>query len=188
MKFSCHVVASLLLLGIMAGGASTGPILWSLSPITLNGCCIPPLNEQHAVVSGTFLFDALTNTYSDWKSNISGYTPPVEHLNAVLTPATSSIRVGGPTFLDLAYTGDIGGLVLTFGYLTTGGVIEVPITDLGGTVPALVSNYSRLVSFSASSLPTSVSSVPEPAAGALVLVAAAVLCLWRPGRHRSATK
>ena len=187
MKLSSYVMAPLLLLGITAHSASAGPLLWSLSPLTLQGCCIPPLNEQHGVLSGTFLFDWQTQTFSNWSFDISGYTSPVEHLNAVLTPATSSVMVQNGSFLHLTYAGDIGDLVLTFGYLTTFGVVEVPLTSFGGNVPVIASNSSRLVSFFASSFGgnvASLSNVPEPAAGALVLIAGAVLCLWKPGRFR----
>jgi hypothetical protein len=181
MKISCHVVASVPLFGITANSASGGPIQWSLSPVNLQGCCIPPLNQQQGLASGTFSFDWDTQTYTDWSLHISGYTSPLEHLNAVLTPATSSVSVGGSTFLDLTYAGNVGDLVLEFGYLTTFGVIDVPLTSFGGTVPVLVTNSSRLVSFSAFASDGSASSVPEPAAGVLVLVSAAILCLWKPG-------
>ena len=183
MKLSCYVMGPLLVLGITAHSASAGPLLWSLSPLTLDGCCIPPLNEQHGLLSGTFLFDWQTQTFSNWNFDISGYTLPVEHLNALLTPATSSVMVQNGSFLHLTYAGDVGDLVLTFGYLT----VEVPLTSFGGTVPVIATNSSRLVSFFASSFAgsvASVSNVPEPAAGALVLIAGAVLCLWKPGRFR----
>jgi hypothetical protein len=184
MKASCHLVASFLLSGITASSAIGGPILWSLAPVNLQGCCIPPLNQQQGLVSGAFFFDSDTQTYTNWSFNVSGYTSPLEHLNAALTPSTSSVSVGGSTFLDLTYAGSVGDLVLEFGYLTTFGVIDVPLTSFGGTVPVLVTNSSRLVSFSAFASGGSASSVPEPAAGVLVLAAAALLCVLEPGQFR----
>jgi hypothetical protein len=186
MKLSSHA-AGLLLLSIAAGGVNAAPILWSLPPVALQGCCIPPLNEQKAEVSGTFVFDWQTLTYSGWEFTISGYTAPVAPLNGTLTPATSTILTSSPAFLHLVYASNQADLVLTFAFVTFGGLIEVPLPPFGGEAPVLVSNSARFVSFSAFSS-GAVSSVPEPVAGVLVLVGGAILCMSKPGWFRRGTR
>jgi hypothetical protein len=166
---------TLCLLAVTAAAANAAPIRYSLLPAVLHGCCIPPAGDQLADISGSFQFDPSTGTYPGWHFDISGYTSPVEHLNGVLTPATSTLVGSGSTFLQLSYGPNLGHLLLTFG---------VSLISFRGDVPVTVVNASRLVSFSASSSTEASPSVPEPVAGALVLVGAIVLCLWKPGRFR----
>lgn len=182
MKPTVHPLI-LLLFSLGAGVAKAGPIVWSISPVTLQGCCISPLNLQSAVLSGTFVFDSQTLTYTDWNFNISAYTDPVAAMNGTLTPATSSLILGGPTFLHLLHASQQADLVLSFGFTTFGGFVETPLPPLGGTVPLAVSDSSRFVSFFANAVSTA-SSVPEPTAGFLVLVGAAILCIRKPVRFR----
>ena len=153
------------------------------SPGHSAGLLRSPLNEQTAIVSGTFLFDSQTQTYLDWNFNVSGYTGPVAPLNGMFTPGTSNIVIGGPTFLHLMSPSNQADLVLTFGFFTIGGIVEVPLTDLGGDVPVLISNSPRFLSFFAGANSV-VSSVPEPAAGVLMVMGAAILCLSKPGLFR----
>lgn len=169
-------------LAATASVATGEPILWSLPSTALQGCCIPPLNQQTATVSGTFLFDWQTLSYLDWSFDIAGYTSPLTPLNGTLDPATSQVVVGGPTFLHLEYASGQADLVLTFAFVTIGGLVEVPLPPPGGTAPVLVSNSARFVSFFSTAQPGVVSSVPEPVAGVLVLAGAVCLCLWKKVR------
>ena len=168
----------LFVVGVAAQIGIAAPITWSLPPVDLQSCCVAPPNSQQGLLSGSFIFDPQTMIYSDWEFAISGFSSPVAALNATLTPATSSIVIGAPDFLHITYLGQQADLVMMFGFFTMGGVIPVPLSSFGGTVPVLISNSARFESFSANGS-GHVSAVPEPMGGILVVAGAALLCFSR---------
>jgi hypothetical protein len=126
------------------------------------------------------LFDPKTETYLDWKFDISGYTGHVEPLNGMVTPANSSLQfsgAGNSRELVLTYVSDEVFLGLSF---------AVPLTSSGIDVPVIIAtnaDAAHFNSFDADGRGT-VSSVPEPVAGVVVLAVATILCISKRLRPR----
>jgi hypothetical protein len=77
---------------LVFGGQAT-PVTWTLLPLHFSGPTNRP-GSSPGTVSGTFTYDADTNTYSNWNFVFSGFSA---YQTFTLTPATSSVQVWLPT-------------------------------------------------------------------------------------------
>ena len=104
--------------GLCAGGASAVPVMWTLQGVTFS---------DGGTASGSFVYDADTNTYSSINVSTTAGT-------VVTTPATYQ-------FLDPGFpsaSGELAAFVTATGDLTGVRVVALvstaPMTDAGGTV------------------------------------------------------
>jgi hypothetical protein len=76
---------------MLAVGVQAAPVKWTLQPLHFTGPTNNPGGAQSTgIVSGTFTYDADTNTYSNWNFAFSGFSP---YQTFTLTPATSFVQV-----------------------------------------------------------------------------------------------
>lgn len=162
---------------LMLGGvARADPIFWYLSTTLTN--TNPSIAGTGSGV-GSFVYDADTNTYSDWNIVLSGFPPnPGPDINAVLTPATSSEFFGSSTEFGLSYNIEAE---YTVGF-------SEPLTDAGGEVSVFAFDFPNFSSWIG---PGTATSGPEPNPAILVLFGSAILSVGyglRTRRERSRVK
>ena len=87
-----RVFTALALVLMLAVGGAASPITWTLSPLHLiQSSPIPPgATPATGTITGSFTYDADTNTYSNWSFLFSGFSP---YSILPLTPATSTLIV-----------------------------------------------------------------------------------------------
>jgi hypothetical protein len=164
------------------------PLQWELSTLTFSATSFTTGAVSTGTVSGSFTYDADTNTDTTWAIQLSGFPgTPVPASGLLLTPADSSLFCTpcSPDYFfifDPTLSSGLAGLSLSF---------PQPLTDAGGTVPvagftSLVLNTPDFGTFNLQS-PGSVSAVPEPSSAALTLIVS--ICFgtlflrrWRYGR------
>jgi hypothetical protein len=157
---------------VTTGTANAGPVTWNLSTLNLDLCCGGSPTGLQGTVTGSFTFNADTNTYAAWSILLSGFAGTGTD-GLLLTPATSTVVLFDPgSFLGLRsdLTGPFGAprVVLNLSFFP-------PLTDAGGTTSAggnMHFNLDTPLLGTFSGPHGTASSVPEPSAAALVLAAA----------------
>jgi hypothetical protein len=168
---------------VSTGIANAGPIVWNLSTLNFDIFGGVPAGHQ-GTVTGSFIFDADTTTYTTWSILLSGFAGTGAD-GLLLTPATSTTGSFAPglVFSLLSNQKDPNG-----GFLAVVNLSFFPaLTDAGGTTSVGGNLALDTPDFSTFVTPGgTVSSAPEPSAGVLVLAGAGfAFCLWRqvPGRN-----
>ena len=100
--------------------ADCRPLRWTLQNVTLQ--------PGAGTLSGTFVYDAVTNTYFDWSVLVQG-AAPFGIVSETFTPVNSSLIIGTAFFFSIRDATTNQYLTLSFG-----GVTPMPLTDSGGTV------------------------------------------------------
>jgi hypothetical protein len=165
------VIAVVLCL-LPAGIANAVPVTWNLSPLNFNTG--PGLQlGQGGVATGSFTYDADTNTYSSWNIVITdfGFAPA----NGLLTPLTSSLFLPpSATSFALSYSSGQARLSLSFFDPVT--LNPQPLTNSGGLVNVSASVVDAGNVFYSWFGGGTASSVPEPASASFVLAGGGALC------------
>ena len=197
-----RVIQLALLTGLLTGTvASAATIRMNLPRTDLTG--IPDY------VSGWFDYNFDVGTYEDWNFVVTNY-PQTGAVQSVLNPSTSTLIQSSDLRLDLGF--DVAGFDYTLSLLygLPGGTFSwqsialqpdrtaVPFVILGGgsaEFQTFVSggsygSFGQLVTYTfyrALYATGTLTAVPEPVPGLMVLVSAAALCLVRrrrPGQNR----
>ena len=154
---------------VSTGIAKAGPIVWNLSTLNFDIFGGVPAGHQ-GTVTGSFTFNADTATYTAWSILLSGFAGTGAD-GLLLTPATSTVGTFAPglVFSLVSNQNNPNG-----GYLAVVNLSFFPaLTDAGGTTPVGGNLALDTPDFSTFVTPGgTVSSVPEPSAGALVLAGA----------------
>lgn len=170
------LLRSIVALAVFATGAvtvSAAPILWTLQGVTLS---------DGGTASGSFVYDADTNTYSDLDITTTTGSARAGTTYTVVNPYTSNSASGFFATTSLLAPFDPGSPGLIIGFLT--------LTDSGGTRQydaSFILDEGPYYTFNSllgdatyrTSTAGGISSVPEPSA--LVLVAIGGLVLFVSG-------
>jgi hypothetical protein len=163
---------------VSTGIAKADPIVWNLSTLNFDVFGSQPSGHQ-GTVTGSITFTADTATYTAWSLLFSGFAGTGAD-GLLLIPATSTVGTFDPGFVFSLLSDQKG---------PSGNVLAVlnlsffpGLTDAGGTTPVggnLILDTPNLSTFVTPG--GTVSSVPEPPAGALVLAGAgfAFCVLWQ---------
>jgi hypothetical protein len=184
MKALCKLGVFLVLWAASAVFANASPILWNLSTLNYNPSTFDPTFGS-GTVSGSFVFDADTNTLSLWSISTAGFAPET---NITFTPANSTASSG--------LGGSCGSLACTFLLSDTifhdflNLMFDSPMTNAGGTIGISSQAFQFLkldvptVTTYYLASPGSVTSTPEAAPSMLVFVGALALLGFRRIRGR----
>jgi hypothetical protein len=189
-QFSTLTLRFLFVLGA-AHTIFADPLQWNLSPLTLSATSFPGGVVSTGTMTGSFTYDAATNSFTTWSFDLSGFPGTgVPASGLLLTPAntftcpTSPLNQCYPTEIVLLPTVSEPFRALDLFYTK-------PLTDAGGTIPISLADLfldnPNFGTFGLQSPGGSVSAVPEPSAAALTLVVAiafGTLCLWRLRQSR----
>jgi len=158
---------------LLAGVANAVPITWNLSTLSFNIGAGLELG-QGGLATGSFTYEADTNTYSSWNIVVSafGFAPA----NGFLTPLTSSLFLPpSATSFSLSYSSDQARLFLSFFDPAT--FNPQPLTNSGGVVNVSASVVDAGNVFYSWFAGGTASSVPEPGSATFALGGGVVLCV-----------
>jgi hypothetical protein len=113
-------VAFYVLLAAAARVADCRPLRWTLQNVTLQ--------PGAGTLSGSFNYDAITNTYIDWSILVQG-AGAFGIVAETFTPSNSSLIIGTAFFFSIRDATTNQYLTLSFGAVT-----PTPLTEAGGTI------------------------------------------------------
>ena len=173
-------IALVLLLGTAIAPVKASPITWYLSTLNFTFGAGPELTAG-GVGTGSFTYDAVTNTYSAWNINVSGFGYPPA--NGLFTPATSYVSFASAEYFDLTSLSGQGTLEIGF-FSTFNPPNQEPLPNSGSV--DVLANLAPAPPFSIYSWQTegTASTVPEPASVNLILLGGVVLCMSSIFLHR----
>ena len=175
-RYSALTLGLLTILGA-AGSASADPVQWDLSTLTFQATSFPSGVVSTGTVTGSFTYNADTNTYTTWSLDLSGFPGTgVPASGLLVTPANTSLFCSpcAPNFLLIDST--LSSALSSFELFFT-----QPLTDAGGTVS--IGPDGGFLIFDTLDFGTfhtpggSLTATPEPSASALVVLVAFGLCL-----------
>jgi hypothetical protein len=156
------------------------PLQWDLSTLTFSATSFPAGMVSTGTVTGSFTYDADTNSFTTWNIELSGFLGtgiPVSGL--LLTPADTMLATTG-----FCLSCPRGSFALfespnpLFNFSALALSFTQPLTDAGGTVPVdgstnntvMILDLPTFNSFELQSPGGSASAVPEPSSAALTLL------------------
>lgn len=191
--------------------AKAGPIVWNLSTMNFDIICCGGIPTGHqGTVTGSFTYNADTDTYLTWSIQLSGFSGTGTD-GLLLTPATSSISQANYCLQNWIPGGTCGVQDFKYGFDLksnqagpgTGfpladvqlAFAPQPPTDSGGTIPVagtegttLLLDFPNFSSFGQVPVNGTASAAPEPAAGWLVLFAVFGLLMFSQRRRRRVSR
>jgi hypothetical protein len=152
------------------------PVLWTLQSTVLT----------QGTVSGSFIFDADTNTYSGWSIVIPFEPTPYNMVAETLTPA-NSLRTGpNPTAFRFEIIDNDSIDLFNLSFVD-------PLTNAGGTDTFRAPSFSSVGSFAQNAFNGSKdpiisgsvigTALPEPGSGVLLIAGIAAIVAWDRSRQ-----
>jgi len=158
-----RVVAGLLLVSgllVVAGGANATPVTWTIPPTTLSGS-----GSGIYSISGTFVYDADTNTTSsiNLSSTISGTTTALTY--AGLNSPDFSIDFLRFQASAVANVGTLGAFLPSTGLTNTGGSVTIAVFLGNGLCAGVTSGLcDNFIPGGLITSPVTVTGIPAPSA------------------------